>query len=90
MSRLHPFIIFISSFIARYPNITDDMNPASITPKDMSIVAISFICITPAPTTAGTDKRKLYLAAYSLSSPRHSPDAMVEPERDIPGSTASP
>ena len=33
----------IQEVFLRYPNITDEMNPAIMTLNDMSIVAISFI-----------------------------------------------
>ena len=74
----------------KYPNITEDKNPATRTVVVASIVAKSLTLNTAAPTTAGTLKRKLYRAAYSLFNPRHKPDAIVAPDLEIPGNTASP
>ena len=43
-----------------------------------------------APVIAGIDIKKEKLAIFSRENPHNSPAKIVEPERDIPGTTAIP
>jgi len=59
-----------------------------LAPRRSNPTLMSFTCTSAAPSIAGIERRKLYLATSSLSKPRKRPADIVAPEREIPGAMA--
>ncbi len=64
--------------------------PLTLTVMDSPLTTILYISITIESRMIGIDIRKENLPASFLSAPDNNPAQIVDPERDIPGKTASP
>ncbi len=80
----------INIFRQRKPVVVEAMKPAAREASGTIVKDCSWSWSTTAPIIAGIDIRNENLPANSLSNPQKRPQAMVEPEREIPGIIARP
>ena len=85
---------FIKYFIHKYPTIAETTVPAMIAVQLYCTASWISIFISgytiDAPRIIGILNKNEYLAAVTLSNPQNRPVAIVQPERENPGSAARP